>query len=149
MYVGTYAYGQCDYHSESELEQEFRPGAHAILIVLEHLDVVIGKPDGAAPQSGDYEEYRINAVQTAYKQGGTQQCHYYYDSSHRRGAFLLHLPLQTEIPYGLSYLLELEFRYNLFAGEICYKHAQDCCQYRPERQIVEQSRSRDVRTYAF
>ena len=135
-YVIVETYGQSHDEAEHDLENQLAPFAHAFLVMLEDLDVVVCESDSAAPESGEYQQLRINIGQVA-----EEQCRYADgkqddDSSHCRSAFLLHLPLQSEVADCLADLLFLEPMDDLASCEERNQHGCHARKHCPERQIA-------------
>ena len=112
--------------------------------MLEHLDVVVGEAYAPAPDGGEHQQYGVDVVEAAHQQHRAQQRDYYDDASHRGGALLLHLALETEVAYGFAYLVALEPGNDLPAGEEGYQHADHGRQQGPERQVVHEPHAGDV-----
>ena len=147
--VGADAYGKRYHEAQSELQDEFALLAHAFLIVLEDLDVVVREAYAAAPQGGDEQQYGIDAVQTADQQGGAHYGHDDDEAAHGGCAFLLRLALQSEVADVFTYLVLFEPADDLPAGEEADEHTDHQRQHCPERQVMHQSHTGEVYSKAF
>ena len=130
--VGADADGKGHEEAEAELEHELAFLAEALLLMLEHLDVVVQEADAAAPYRGDYQQYGVDAVQTADQQDGAQQRHEDDEAAHSGGAFLLHLAFEAEVAYALADLVLLQPAYDAAAREECDKHTDHDGEHCPE-----------------
>ena len=126
------AHRQTDYTAQHYLQNELSSFAHAFLVVLEHLYIIIGETDSAAPYSGENQQLSIYVGQVAEKQGGHQDGKQDDDTAHSRGALLLHLTFESEIANRLANLLFLKPSDDSPSGEERYQHCRNECKHRSE-----------------
>ena len=136
--------GEGDEQAQAELEDELAPLAHAFLVVLEHLDVVVGEADGAAPERGADEQQGVDAVKPADQQGGAQQRGDDDQAAHRGRALLLHLSFQAEVADLFADLRTLQLADDGAAGEEGDQHADHGREHGAEGEVVEQTCAGDV-----
>ena len=143
------AYCEAYAQREDELSQQFGFLAQPLLVVLEDLDVIIGKAQASEPQGGNCQEYGVDVVQTAEEQGSGQYGEYYDYASHCRGALLGHLALEAQVPDGLAYLFLLKPGYDLLARHQCHQQGCNAGHHRPEGDVIHKSSSRQVPAERF
>ena len=145
-YVVAEPYGHAYRETENHLGQELDLGMQAFLVLFEHLDIVISETESSAPQCREKKKLEIDIGKVAEQQHRNDYRDDNDDSTHCRGAFLLHLALESEIPDCLSDLLSLKPGDNPFTDEEGDKHRGDAGQHSPEGQVGEKPLSGDVVT---
>ena len=80
--------------------------------MLEDLDVVVCEADSAAPESCEQQKLGIDVGEVTEEQDRYGYRQNDDDTAHCRGALLLHLSLQSEVPDGLADLFLLQPSYN-------------------------------------
>ena len=143
--VAADAYGQGHYETEAELEHEFSLLRKPFLVVLEHLDIVVGEAYSAAPDRRQDEQLDIDVAEVAYQQYGNQQRNQNDDSTHGRGALLLHLTRKAEVAYAFADLLALQPSDDAASCEKGDQHAQHDGGHGPEREVGHQPDSGESR----
>ena len=138
------AHGERYQQAECELEHQLALLRKAFFIMLEYLYIIVGESYASAPYCGEDEQLDVDVAEVAYQQHAHQQGEDYNDAAHRRGALLLHLAGQAEVPYAFADLLALEPADDASACEEGYQHADDYCGHGPEGQEVHKPHSGEV-----
>ena len=95
--------------AKAYLTDDLELAVQALLIALEHLDIVVGKAQGAQPYRGDKHENHIYIVETAEQQAWDEYRCQDDDTTHRGSAYLLHTEgVDARIALRLGNLLALE-----------------------------------------
>ena len=106
--------------TQTHLPDNLEDAVKALLVALEHLDVVVGKAQGAEPYGGDEHEDHVHIVQLAEQQTGDEDSRQDDDASHRGNAYLLHAEgVDAGIALRLGDLLALQH-----VDEIFTKHGR-------------------------
>ena len=98
----------------------------------EHLDIVVHKADRSAPERGEKQQQRVDAVQTADQQRRAEQRDYDDHPAHRGRALFLHLTFEPEVADAFSYLSALQPMYDFTSREEGYEHTEHSREHSPE-----------------
>ena len=147
--VRTHPNGKAHNKAKHYLAKELTLLTHPFLIVLEHLDVVIGKAKRAAPEGAHKKEDDVYICKVAPKEHTAQDGEDYDDPAHGGGAFLLDLALQAKVTDSLPDLLFLQETDNLLAGNHGNKNGRDGRRHGAEAKEVNESHSGEIRPQAL
>ena len=137
-------HGEADDEAQDDLADELSLLAHAFLLVAEHLDVVVGEADGAAPERAHQQQDDVDVGEVAEQQHAAEDGQDDDDAAHRRGALLLDLVGQAEVADGLSDLFFLEQGDDALAGDHGHQHRRHRRHHGAEAQVVHQSQAGEV-----
>ena len=143
-YIWTQKQRQPNDKTESHLSDYFKSPVQPLLIFFEHLNIVVQKTYGSQPNGRNQHQYHVDISQSPDQQTRYQYSDNNDNPTHRRRAFLGHLPFQPEITHELSDLQNLQFIDNTPADNGSNKQSQNKSDPRPERYIGKQSSPRKI-----
>ena len=147
--VRAHPHGEANYESKHYLAKEFSFLTHAFLVVLEHLDVVVGKTKRTAPEGAHKKKDHVDVGEVAPEERAGEDGEDYDDASHGGGAFLLDLSFQAKVTDGFADLLFLEKADNLLSGYHGNQHCGNRRSHCAETQEVHKAHSGEVDPCAF
>ena len=136
--------GQTHDEAEGDLPEELGFLGKPFLPLLEHLDIVVGETQGSAPQGAEQQQDHVDVGQVAEQQDAREDGQDDDDAAHRRGPFLLDLPLEAEVAHGFSDLVALEGADDPLARQEGEQHRRHHRHDGAEGQVMHQSHSGDV-----
>ena len=136
--------GEPDDQAQQDLGKQLAVFAHSFLVVLEHLDIVVGEAQRSAPKGAEQEQEHIYIGEVAEEQHGRKDGQDDDHAAHGGGAFFLNLALETQVADCLANLFAPEQGNDFLAHEQGEQHGGGAGQERPEGQIVHQALPGDV-----
>ena len=131
------AHDQAHNQPQSHLTEDLELALQAMLVVLEHLNIIVQKAHRAQPDRRQYHQQYIDVVQPAQQQHRNQNGSYDNQPSHRRRTLLFLLACQTQIANRLPDLLAGQYPDNPFA----YHHRNEQGHHNscrcPKRDVLE------------
>ena len=127
--------------SQAHLPYDLGFAAHAVLVVAGDFQIIVGETQGAEPYGGHQHQNHVDIAQFAYKQTGNYGGQDDDDAPHRRGAGLLHLPLQAEVAHDFADLHLLQPVDDLAPEHQGDEQRQDKRRPGAEGYVVHQARS--------
>ena len=147
--VGAHPHGEAHDEAQHHLARQFAFFRHAFLAVLEHLDVVVGKAQSAAPEGAHQQQLDIDVAEVAEQEHAAQDGEDDDEAAHRGGAFFLHLIRQAQVSHGFPDLLGPQPVDDLVAGKQGHQHGHHGRCHGPEAQVVHQAHAREIHSLAF
>ena len=145
--VGAHPHGKAHDETQDNLADELPLLAHAFLAVLEHLDVIVGKAQGAAPEGAHQQKLHIDVTEVAEQEHAAQDGQDDDETAHGGGAFLLDLVGQTQVPHGFSNLLGPQPVNDFVACKQRYQHSRHGGRHGAEAQVVHQAHAGEVHSH--
>ncbi len=138
-YIRACIHGDSHYKSEAHLSYNLEFTLHTLLVVTLHFQIIVKEADGSEPEYRYEHQLHVDALQIAQQQAWYKDGQDYDDTTHRRGAFLGHLPLESKVAHYLSHLHVLQAVNNLTPEHKGYEQSQQQSGTRTERDIVHQA----------
>ncbi len=142
--VGAHPYGDAHDEAQDNLAQELSFLAHALLVVAEYLDVVVGKAKGTAPEGAHQEKDYVDIGEIAEQEHAGEDGQDDNDAAHGGGALLLDLVGQAQVPDGFANLLPLQESDDALTGNHGDEHSRYRCHHGAEAQVVHQSYAGEI-----
>ncbi len=144
-HLRTEVESQSDDKSQAHLADDFELTVQAFLVLLEYLDVVVGKAQRPQPDCGNQHQYHINIAQFAQQQAGNEYGKNNDDTAH---AGYSHLVYAERVDAGITLrfgnLLAFQQVDELISPDTRNEQCQNDCHQRTEGCIAEHASTGEV-----
>ncbi len=144
--VRAHPHGEAHQQAQEHLADKFAAFRHPFLVVFEHLNIVIGKAQSAAPEGAHHKQLHVDVGKVAEQQHTREDGHNDDDAAHRGGPFLLDLSFQAQVAHGLADLQQLQTTDDALPREHGYQHGRHRRQHGTERQVVHEADAGEIDT---
>ena len=143
----TEIHGKTHNQSESYLTHDLEFPLQSVLVVVSHLDVVVGKAEGTEPQRSHNHENHVDIVEHTHQEARNENGNDDNHATHRGGSFLAHLSLKSEVAHNLTHLHQLQAVDNLAANHRGNEKRQHKSHSRAECDVAHQSGTGNVKLH--